>query len=154
MEEKDKKRFLLILMTLGEAFKEEISKERAKIYFEFLADLPILQIEQAVKTAIRECHFFPRVAQLREFALNTTRTTPEEAYLKYLERNTKETLKTLDYRPSKEEAKRALDKIRALLDSMPTPESKPISPTLTDPDKAKRFEERRQALLKQRKGKP
>lgn len=67
MQEKDKKEFLVLMATLSEAFKEDVSKERAKIYFEFLKGYSIEGIKYAIKRAIKELKFFPKISELLVF---------------------------------------------------------------------------------------
>ncbi len=67
MEEKDRKGFLVLMAMSAEAFKEEVSKERAKIYFEFLRKYSLYQVMQALNHSIRTSKFFPRVADLEDF---------------------------------------------------------------------------------------
>ena len=67
MEEKDKKGFLILIAMLSEAFKEELSTERAKIYFEFLKPYSLYQVMTAIKYSIRNFKFFPKISELAEF---------------------------------------------------------------------------------------
>jgi len=66
MKPEDKKNFLVLMAMLGEAFKEDVSSERAKIYFEFLQNHPLSDVTYAFKRAIRELKFFPKVSELIE----------------------------------------------------------------------------------------
>jgi hypothetical protein len=77
MKIEDKKNFLVLMAMLGEAFKEDVSSERAKIYFEFLKDKPIFEISYAFKRAIRELKFFPKISEIIE--LMTPYEVDEEA---------------------------------------------------------------------------
>lgn len=67
MQEKDKKEFLVLMAMLAEAFKEDISKDRAKIYFDFLKPYSMDGIRYAFKRAIKELRFFPKIAELLVF---------------------------------------------------------------------------------------
>jgi hypothetical protein len=49
---------------LGTAYKEQIPKERAKLYFEFLREYPIVKISRAVQDHIRTSNWFPKIAEL------------------------------------------------------------------------------------------
>lgn len=138
MEEKDVKQFLLLLVMLEEAFKEEVSKERAKIYFEALREFSLPQIKESFITVIRELKFFPKVAELRQFILGPPRDR-ERDYLNYLERSTQEHV-ALEWHPNREEAKKCLKEIQAKLkDPSPAPK---VKATL-EGDQAKEFEQKR-----------
>ncbi len=67
MIEQDRKGFLILMALLGEAFKEEVSTERAKIYFEFMKPYTLFAVMTAIKRAIRELKFYPKVSELLEF---------------------------------------------------------------------------------------
>lgn len=67
MQEKNRKAFLVLMAMLSEAFKEEVSTERAKIYFEFLSKYELNHVVYAIKQAIRELKWFPKIAELIEF---------------------------------------------------------------------------------------
>jgi len=59
------------LTVLAEAFGEsgeKVSPQRLQIYACDLADLGRAQLEMAFQRARRECKFFPKIAELREFA--------------------------------------------------------------------------------------
>jgi hypothetical protein len=66
MEEKDKKGFLVLMAMLAEAFKEDVSTERAKIYFEFLSPFGFYEVMMSIKESIKTSKFFPKVSELRE----------------------------------------------------------------------------------------
>lgn len=74
MEEKDRKGFIMTMAMLSEAFKEEMSTERVKIYFEFLKSYSLYQVMQATKHLIRHAKFFPKIADFHEFI------DPEDGY--------------------------------------------------------------------------
>lgn len=67
MEQKDQKGFLVLIALLAESFKEEMSKERAKIYFEFLSKFELYEVTWAIKQAIRELKYFPKISELIDF---------------------------------------------------------------------------------------
>jgi len=66
----DAPRFAELLAGLAEALGEPISTTRAVLYFEALFDLPLRDLELGSKQAIRDCLFFPKPSELREFAEN------------------------------------------------------------------------------------
>ena len=55
-------------MALGEAFGEGLTAERQAIYATSLADIPVDKLRHAIKRAIRELKWFPKIAELRELA--------------------------------------------------------------------------------------
>lgn len=66
MDEKDRKGFLVLMAMLAEAFKEDVSSERAKIYFEFLRPFSFYEVMMSIKESIKTSKFFPKVSELRE----------------------------------------------------------------------------------------
>jgi hypothetical protein len=74
------------LTALGEAFGEGLTAERQAIYVTALTGIPIDQLRRAIRAAIQELKWFPKVAELRELAgalpgtLNDGRPGPEEAW--------------------------------------------------------------------------
>jgi hypothetical protein len=74
------------LTALGEAFGEGLTAERQAIYVTALSDIPIDQLRPAIRAAIQELKWFPKVAELRELAgalpgtLNDGRPGAEEAW--------------------------------------------------------------------------
>lgn len=70
--------FLLSWMTkLGAAFRQEVSMETQAMYLQALADLPQNRLEAAFQQAVRECRFFPTVAEIRAFE-REVKATPEQ----------------------------------------------------------------------------
>jgi len=74
------------LTVLAETFAEVLSEPRQEIYLEGLADIPRVHLEVAFRRAHRELKYFPKLAELREFAgalphtLLDGRPGPEEAW--------------------------------------------------------------------------
>lgn len=66
MEESDRKGFLILMAMISEAFKEEVSTERAKIYFEFLKPYSLYRVMDAIKYSIRHLKFFPKISELTD----------------------------------------------------------------------------------------
>lgn len=56
------------LTILGEAFGQQLTEERMRVYCSDLADLTVEQIKLACWKARRELKFFPKIAELRELA--------------------------------------------------------------------------------------
>ncbi len=67
MQEKDKKEFLVLMAMVETAFNEQVSKERAKIYFDFLKNYSMQGVRYAINRAIKELKFFPKVSELLQF---------------------------------------------------------------------------------------
>ena len=63
-----KQRHALAIGAMAEAYRQTITKATIKAYELGLDDLPIEEIEQAVRRALRECKFMPSVSELRELA--------------------------------------------------------------------------------------
>jgi len=55
-------------MALGEAFGEGLTAERQAIYVTSLADIPLDKLRRAIRRAIKELKWFPKIAELRELA--------------------------------------------------------------------------------------
>jgi len=74
------------ITALAEAFGEGLTGERITIYAKALEDVPAEQLRQAIRVAIRELKWFPKVAELRELAgilsgtVDDGRPGPEEAW--------------------------------------------------------------------------
>jgi hypothetical protein len=74
------------IVGLAEAFGEGLTAERQVIYATALADIPKDQLRRAVRAAINQLKWFPKVAELRELAgallnaSNDGRPAPEEAW--------------------------------------------------------------------------
>lgn len=65
MVSNDAERFTLVMLTLGEVFKEEITAARMNAYKSALSDLSIDQIEKAASRLIAEAVFFPKPVEIR-----------------------------------------------------------------------------------------
>jgi hypothetical protein len=70
---------------LGEAFGEPLTAERQAIYASSLSDIPPDDLRLAIRRAIKELKWFPKVAELRELACASSigsdgRPGPEEAW--------------------------------------------------------------------------
>lgn len=68
MRETDKPKLIALLTILGEAFRQSVSEVTLQAYWMGLADLPADLLGKAVQRAIRQCKFFPSVAELRQFS--------------------------------------------------------------------------------------
>lgn len=56
------------IVALAEVFGEGLTAERQAIYADSLSDIPSDQLRYAIRRAIRELKWFPKVAELRELA--------------------------------------------------------------------------------------
>ena len=57
------------MVTLAEAYGVVLTEGRIRVYGHALADLPIEAVRTAMSRAVRECRFFPTVAELRAFVV-------------------------------------------------------------------------------------
>lgn len=82
MTKQDKKTFAFLLAKLETAFFESISKERVALYFDYLNDLSIGQIERAIDFLIerRERRGFPTIAEIRSATLGSMEYRAVEAW--------------------------------------------------------------------------
>ena len=69
------------LTVLGETFDTKLSARRRMAYFEALGDLSWDIVAQGMKDAMRQCKFFPKPAEIREFITGPTSDAAEEAWL-------------------------------------------------------------------------
>ena len=69
MTDGDKPRFAALMASLGLAFEAVASREKQALYWDALRDLSVPALEFAVKEAIKSGKWFPRAAELREWAL-------------------------------------------------------------------------------------
>jgi len=70
----DKKKFAILMALLGTAFGEKgIAPERIDVYWEHLRDIPIDEVNRAVKTIIKTRRYssIPTIAEIRDAALGT-----------------------------------------------------------------------------------
>ena len=61
------------LTMLAEGFGETLTVERTEIYAQALADIPRDRLSVAFRRALRELTYFPKVAELRNFAVSSTK---------------------------------------------------------------------------------
>lgn len=66
MTKSDRKDFGLELTRLGAAYREDISRATAEVYFEELADFDLVDVRLAVRQAIRASKWLPKIAELRD----------------------------------------------------------------------------------------
>jgi hypothetical protein len=64
----DKAAFGGLMAMLGAAFRESLDAALIRSYWDALQDLDLDAVDTAVRTAVRDSEFFPRVAQLRKLA--------------------------------------------------------------------------------------
>ncbi len=80
MEQKDLKQFLVYWAMAEEAYKENTSKERIEIYFEFLKEFSMEEVGEAFRSALKKLDFFPKISQLRKFILQARIFTCDKDY--------------------------------------------------------------------------
>lgn len=80
----DRPRLARVLAVLGETFNEPVSDLRAEGYYEGLKDLDIAAVEAGAMLALKTAKFFPRPAELREFALGNADDAAEIAWAELL----------------------------------------------------------------------
>ena len=68
MTSDDKKKFAAIMAALGDAYDTAPTRERIGLYWDALGDLSIDAVGYSARQAIRELKFFPKAAELRDFA--------------------------------------------------------------------------------------
>lgn len=86
MNLENKEQFAFLMAKLETVFFESISKESVILYFEYLNDLSINQIERAVDYLIktREKRGFPSIAEIRSATLGSTEYKAVEAWRQLL----------------------------------------------------------------------
>lgn len=138
MKPTEKKQFLCLLAMLAEAFKEEISKERAKIYFEFLREFEIEKIQKSIRMAIETLKFFPKIAELRDFIIEPINRN-ENYWPEF---------KEIEYSESALSTEKAKELLREIQNRIGMKE---IKPTL-EGEAAKEFERKRKIAKEKTKG--
>ncbi len=66
MTDDDLPSFCEAMTALAVGLGEELTEQRARLYFAALGDLEIGEVRTAVKRGLRQCRFFPRPVELRE----------------------------------------------------------------------------------------
>jgi hypothetical protein len=134
----DKKQFLVLLAWMAQAFKEEMSKERAKIYYDFLKSYHIEKIREAFESCISSLKFFPKISEI----LEQMNPQPDLSYWPSFDDKPmiehKEPYNPLD----KEEAKDFISKITNEIDNQENKEKE---------EREKRFIERKKTLEEQKR---
>lgn len=69
------------LITLAELFDLKLAPTRQALYFEALRDLPFEDVAKALNQAAKSCTFFPRLAELRAFAVGDAEDRVEAAWM-------------------------------------------------------------------------
>jgi hypothetical protein len=68
MTDTERSRFAELLALLGEVFNEPVTAARVTGYCLALDDLPFPDVKRGIETALRECRFFPKPAEIRTLA--------------------------------------------------------------------------------------
>ncbi|MCK9600342.1 MAG: hypothetical protein M0R06_14955, partial [Sphaerochaeta sp.] len=80
----DHRAFLTLMLILQTLFdKESVSEQKLDLYFEYLSDLSLSEIKQAVDAIVstRRYSTFPSIAEIRESALGLRDAQVDEAAL-------------------------------------------------------------------------
>lgn len=83
MQVSDNTAFRHRLEALAEVFNTKLSAARIALYFEALRDLDLSVVVAALNDAVKVCKFFPKPAELREFALGNGEDRTETAWLAF-----------------------------------------------------------------------
>ncbi len=83
MTPQDAPEFLSRLTALAELFKEDLSVAAQTLYFDALSDADIVQVIDALNSAVKTCKFFPRPVELRDHIFGAVEEHAEEAWLEY-----------------------------------------------------------------------
>lgn len=76
----DRAAFAEAMHALCETFNEPMSDIRSEAYFDALCEFGIEQVNDAARLAIRQCRFFPRPVELREFIIGTAEGHADTAW--------------------------------------------------------------------------
>lgn len=79
----NKKLFLKSLNSLESAFGEELSEDRAKIYWDMLKNYSDKDIKQATVRCIKELKYFPKISEIIEAIEGSPADEAELAYLEF-----------------------------------------------------------------------
>jgi hypothetical protein len=84
MEQDRTKRFTALMAAMGEAFSVEASPQKIEIYAQVLSDIPIGEIERAVKQILlsRKTASFPKIAEIREAITGDIDSRAQDALVK------------------------------------------------------------------------
>lgn len=80
MDAGDSSEFAQRLVGLGEVFDASLSPVKQALYFEALADLPLEDVVRALNQAMKACTFFPKPAELRDFAVGNVEDQAAQAW--------------------------------------------------------------------------
>jgi hypothetical protein len=69
------------LTVVAEVFDKRLSAAQTALYFEALRDLPWAVVVHALRVSVQTCKFFPRPAELREFAIGDVEDAIERAWV-------------------------------------------------------------------------
>jgi len=71
MKREDDLKFGILMASLGNAFNRKIEKDQITIYFNFLDDLSIQQLERAIEWTIKTNTRFPSISEIRSATLES-----------------------------------------------------------------------------------
>ena len=84
MTKLDMPKLARVLAMLSDTFNESFSDMRAEGYFIGLSDLTIEQVEAGARQALKLSKFFPRPAEIREYAVGSSGDKAEQSWLEVL----------------------------------------------------------------------
>lgn len=85
MTRADAPAFSTLLAGLAETFDVTLTATRTELYFRALEDLPLEAVQEAAGKALRQCRFFPKPAELRDYVTESHEEAGEMAWLRLLE---------------------------------------------------------------------
>jgi len=127
---------------LATAFREDVSKELFEIYYEFLGNVEIAKLKECVDILIEEKNWFPKISEFNEIL--HPKSNPDSAYMRYLERSTKQHLSEIKQLELKREQEREVpeevkERINKIFDTIERDLRNPV----LEGERAEEFERKR-----------
>jgi hypothetical protein len=130
------------MLKLSAAFKEDCSPERSEIYYQYLSDFSIETLSVAVDMALTGCKWFPKIAEIREYAQTHLKSSPSP----------ESSLLQLEHKEEFISPERAKDLFREIQERLAAVESRPVfipADAKLQGDAAADFEKKRARLRAQ-----
>lgn len=80
----DEREFITRLAAMAEYFGKPLSEAAQEIYLRGLEDLPASAVFAAMNATVQHCTFLPKVSEIREIVLGSTKDRAEAAWLHVL----------------------------------------------------------------------
>jgi len=80
MTNKDYERFAIMMATLETCFDKVVSKEKIKLYYNFLDDLSIQQMDRAITWLLNTHKYFPTISDIRTATLESVESLAFKAW--------------------------------------------------------------------------